>query len=196
VIVEDYDRSVFINCPFDSRYLPLLHAVTFAVLDCGFFARSALEVEDGGEVRIRKLMRIIRESRYGIHDISRVQLDSRNRLPRFNMPLELGLFLGAQEFGAREQRTKRSLILDRDRYRYQRFCSTSRGRTSARTATIPRWRPRRCARCWPRPWAGRRASPARQGSWRGTPSSARSFPRSAARCSSGSRNCSSWSSAR
>jgi hypothetical protein len=33
-----------------------------------------------------------------------VQLDAANRLPRFNMPLELGLFLGAQEYGSGAQK--------------------------------------------------------------------------------------------
>ncbi len=122
-----YDRNVFLNCPFDPAYRRLFEALLFAVHDCGFQARCALEVEDAGEERIRKIKRIIRECRYGIHDISRVQLDSRNKLPRFNMPLELGLFLGAQEYGDRTQREKRSLILDREPFRYQKFCSDIAG---------------------------------------------------------------------
>jgi len=123
----DYDRSVFLNCPFDARYRPLFHALVFAVYECGFVARTALEADDGGEERIRKIKRIIRECRYGIHDISRVQLDSKSRLPRFNMPLELGLFLGAREYGSGVQKLKRTLILDRERYRYQQFCSDIAG---------------------------------------------------------------------
>lgn len=89
--------------------------------------RCALEAEDSGEERIRKIKRIIRECRYGIHDISRVQLDAVNRLPRFNMPLELGLFLGAQEYGSGIQKQKRSLVLDSEPYRYQKFCSDIAG---------------------------------------------------------------------
>lgn len=122
-----YERSVFINCPFDTRYRPLFRATVFTVHDCGFVARSALEVEDSGEERIRKIKRIIRESRYGIHDISRVQSDPATGFPRFNMPLELGLFMGAQEYGDKEQRRKRSLVLDTEPYRYQKFCSDIAG---------------------------------------------------------------------
>jgi hypothetical protein len=99
----------------------------FAIHDCGFEARCALETEDSGEERIRKIKRIIRECRFGVHDISRVQLDAVNRLPRFNMPLELGLFLGAQEYGSGAQKQKRSLILDTEPYRYQKFCSDIAG---------------------------------------------------------------------
>lgn len=122
-----YARRVFINCPFDAEYRPLFHAMVFAVHDCGFRAHCALEAEDSGEERIRKIKRIIRECGCGIHDISRVQLDAANRLPRFNMPLELGLFLGAQEYGSGEQRLKRSLVLDTEPYRYQKFCSDIAG---------------------------------------------------------------------
>lgn len=125
--MEEYHRCVFLNCPFDPGYLPLLHAVTFAVLDCGFHPRSALEAEDGGEVRMRKIQRMIRESRYGIHDLSRVQPDAPDGLARVNIPLELGLFMGAQEYGAGRQKTKRSLILDREGKRYQQFCSDIAG---------------------------------------------------------------------
>jgi hypothetical protein len=122
-----YSQNVFINCPFDQKHKPLFRAMVFAVFDCGFIARCALESEDGGEVRIRKIIQIMRESRYGIHDISRIELDRGTRLPRFNMPLELGMFLGAREFGHREQRLKSCLILDRERYRYQAFCSDIAG---------------------------------------------------------------------
>jgi hypothetical protein len=118
---------VFINCPFDAGYRPIFNAIVFAVHDCGFRAHCALEAEDSGEERIRKIKRIIRECACGIHDISRVELDATNALPRFNMPLELGLFLGAQEYGSGEQRQKRSLVLDTDPYRYQKFCSDIAG---------------------------------------------------------------------
>jgi len=85
-----YDGNVFINCPFDAGYRPLLNAIVFAIQDCGLFARCAMEVQDSGEVRITKIKRIIRQCRHGIHDISRVELDAATGLPRFNMPLELG----------------------------------------------------------------------------------------------------------
>lgn len=122
-----HGRDVFINCPFDAKYRPLLRALVFAVHDCGFHARSALEVEDSGEVRVQKILRIIGESPYAIHDISRVEVDDRTKLPRFNMPLELGLFLGAKAFGDAAQQAKRCIVLDREPFRYQTFCSDIAG---------------------------------------------------------------------
>jgi len=139
------DQSVFLNVPFDRQYQPLFQAIVFAVFDCGFRARCALEVDDGSQVRLDKLCGLIRECRYGIHDISRTELD--RRLPRFNMPLELGLFLGAKRFGSGSQRLKNCLILDREPYRFQRFCSdiagqdirAHRNRTDLAVSMVRNW---------------------------------------------------------
>ena len=123
----DYDRNVFINCPFDADYQRLFYAIVFAVFDCGFIPRCALESRDGGQARIEKIYGIIPECRYGIHDISRTEIDGEPPLPRFNTPLELGIFLGAKRYGNERQREKVCLVLDRERYRYQRFCSDIAG---------------------------------------------------------------------
>lgn len=120
-------EGVFINVPFDRRYKKLFDALVFAVHDCGFLARGAREQDDSSQVRLLKLFDIVGACRYGIHDLSRVTLDSANRLPRFNMPLELGIFLGAKRFGGATQAKKSCLILDRDPYRYQIFCSDIAG---------------------------------------------------------------------
>lgn len=123
----DYNVNVFVNCPFDEAYLSLMEAIIFAIHDCGFIARSALEADDSAEVRIEKIAKIIKACKYGIHDISRTELSVATCLPRFNMPLELGLFLGARRFGSKDDKTKACLVLDSDKYRYQRFCSDIAG---------------------------------------------------------------------
>ena len=107
-----YANSVFINCPFSDDFYPLLRAITFAVLDCGFYPRSALEIIDGGDIRLQKIETLIEECKFGIHDLSNMALDPASHLPRFNMPLELGLFLGAKRFGDKQQTSKRLIILD------------------------------------------------------------------------------------
>lgn len=122
-----YFEQVFINCPFDGEYRPMFEALVFAVHDCGFVARCALELEDASQVRIDKIQSIIGACGLGIHDISRTELDPTWGLPRFNMPLELGLFLGAKKYGTGEQRKKLALILDRDPFRYQKYCSDIAG---------------------------------------------------------------------
>ena len=121
-----YAASVFINCPFDLNYRPMLFAATFAILDCGYQPRCAQEEEDGGAVRIEKIKQIIQDCKFGLHDISETTLGI-NGLPRFNMPFELGLFLGARQFGDSGQKGKVTLIVDREPYRYQAFLSDIAG---------------------------------------------------------------------
>jgi hypothetical protein len=126
-MVRTYENSVFINCPFDPEYWPLFEAIVFAVYDCGFFPRCALEVDDSSQVRIEKITRMIRASRLSIHDISRIETGGDPPLPRFNMPLELGMFLGAKAFGNGDQKKKAGIVLDSEPYRYQRYISDIAG---------------------------------------------------------------------
>lgn len=121
------DEDVFINCPFSADYAEKFNAITFTVIRSGLTPRCAREADDAGENRFDKICRIIKASRFGVHDISKTELDAGSGLPRFNMPLELGLFLGARKFGGRTQSTKRTLVLDREPYRYQQFISDIAG---------------------------------------------------------------------
>ena len=122
-----YNNSVFLNVPFDRSYKRLFEAAIFAIHDCGFIARSAKEDEDSSTPRVEKIYQLIQESKYGIHDISRVTLDHKNRLPRFNMPLELGIWLGATRYGNKKDHLKRALVFDKVEHRYQKFCSDISG---------------------------------------------------------------------
>jgi hypothetical protein len=122
------NRDVFINCPFDSDYQEFFQAIVFVVTRSGFLARSALETDDSSQNRFDKICRIIEGCRYGIHDISRTELDAFSHLPRFNMPFELGVFFGAKRFGEKRRHgLKRCIILDTDSFRYQKFISDISG---------------------------------------------------------------------
>ncbi|MBJ7485632.1 MAG: hypothetical protein JHC99_13140 [Brevundimonas sp.] len=120
-------RDVFINCPFDEGYQSIFRALVFTIIRSGFRPRCALEVDDATRNRLSVIMDIIEECRFGVHDISRTELDGDPALPRFNMPLELGLFLGAKRYGSEAQAVKRCIILDVERYRFQRFISDIAG---------------------------------------------------------------------
>lgn len=122
-----YEHGVFVNCPMDNGYLPVMQAVVFALYDCGYEAHSALEVTDASQVRFEKINSLIAGCQFGVHDISRTELDAATGLPRFNMPLELGLFLGAKRFGTGKQKQKNCLVMDVERYRYQKFISDIAG---------------------------------------------------------------------
>lgn len=112
------NTDVFINCSFDDDFLEVFRAIVFAVKACGFEPRTALDVHDAGDIRIDKIKRLISGCDYGIHDLSAVALDKATSLPRFNMPLELGMSLGAKWYGGPKQKRKRILVLDETAHQY------------------------------------------------------------------------------
>jgi len=75
-------RSVFINCPFDPEYRPLLRASCFAVMACGYAPRCALDYSDSGLVRFTEIVNMIAACDRSIHDISRVELEALRRARR------------------------------------------------------------------------------------------------------------------
>jgi len=121
------ENHVFINCPLDEQYRPLFEALVFAIHDMGFVARHALEITNPSRSRLEYMLTIISECKYAVHDISRTELDPVHRVPRFNVPLELGLYLGSKVFGDGTQRSKNLLIMDKEPFRYQRFISDLAG---------------------------------------------------------------------
>lgn len=126
-MVETRSNSVFVNCPFDREYAPIHDAIIFAILACGFKARSGLEIADSGELRLLKIVRLLGSAKFSIHDLSRIELDPESALPRFNMPLELGIALGMKHLGRRSVIDHALLILDAEPFRYLRFASDLAG---------------------------------------------------------------------
>lgn len=119
-------KSVFINCPFDDGYKPILRAMVFTILASGYHPRCALDATDGADVRVGKIAAMIGECDWGIHDLSRIEVDTAG-IPRFNMPMELGLHLGARLFGEGRHRRKRALILEAEPHRYDAVLSDISG---------------------------------------------------------------------
>lgn len=122
-----FERSVFINCPFDSDYAPLLQAMLFTVIDLGLHPRIATESIDSGALRLEKIWLLIENSMLSIHDLSRAQATAPGEFYRLNMPFELGLDYGCRQFGGRGRARKRILILEERPYRYQASLSDLAG---------------------------------------------------------------------
>lgn len=123
---KEYGQNVFINCPFDDDYAPIFESIVFAINDAGFRPKCARERLDSSQVRLQKIIELISASRYSIHDLSRTTLDSATSLPRFNMPLELGIDLGCKAFNP-DCVDKSLLIFDSEQYRFQKFVSDLSG---------------------------------------------------------------------
>jgi hypothetical protein len=114
-----FESNIFINCPFDKDYYGLLRPILFTVIYLGFKPRISLERNDSGESRIAKILELIEESKYAIHDLSRIKARKAGDVFRLNMPFELGLDVGCKNFGSGDLSQKRCLILEAEKYRYQ-----------------------------------------------------------------------------
>lgn len=114
--------NVFVNVPFDDDYAPLFDALIFTITACGYRVRCALEETDSGDIRLDKLVRMIAASPRSIHDLSRTELGE-NELPRFNMPFELGMSLGAKRFGGRSHRADKIKIMVAEPYKLPAYVS-------------------------------------------------------------------------
>jgi hypothetical protein len=124
---RDFDHNVFVNCPFDKDYTTLLRPLLFTIIHLGLNPRIALESRNSGAPRIDKIVSLIRESAYAIHDLSRSKAIRKGELYRMNMPFELGLDVGCQKFSTRRRIAKKCLILDAESYRYQAALSDIAG---------------------------------------------------------------------
>ena len=121
-----FDNRVFINCPFEDSYNNLFNASIFTVLACGFYPISALEYNDGS-LRLEKIYDLVKGCRYGIHDLSMVTLDTKNNLPRFNMPFELGVDYGCKAYGAGSAKRKRFLLFESSKHELGKYLSDLAG---------------------------------------------------------------------
>lgn len=95
--------SVFLNVPYDSAFENLYLAYIAGLSAFGLIPRATLEIPTS-QRRLERILRLIEECAYSIHDLSRVQLDGRSpRVPRFNMPFELGLAVSQNTFNRRQR---------------------------------------------------------------------------------------------
>jgi hypothetical protein len=125
--VDEFERSVFVNCPFDAEYAPILQGLLFTLIQAGFLPRIALEAPDSGTVRVQRICAMIETSRLSIHDLSRCQASAAGEYYRLNMPFELGVDYGCRMFSTDHRALKRMLILEEEQYRYQATLSDFAG---------------------------------------------------------------------
>lgn len=127
MVKDAFERCVFINCPFDEEYEPILQAVLFCVVYLGLVPRIATERSDAGESRLEKIRELVENSKYSIHDLSRCQAVDEGEYFRLNMPFELGVDYGCRHYGGRRFRAKKILVLEEERFRYQAAISDIAG---------------------------------------------------------------------
>jgi hypothetical protein len=84
------EKSVFLNIPFDGRYRTLFVALVAGLTALGRSPRCDLEISTG-KSRMDRICDLIESCGASVHDLSRVTLSGPLRIPRFNMPFELGI---------------------------------------------------------------------------------------------------------
>lgn len=121
-----YETNVFINCPFDDDYLILFRPLLFTILYLELEPKISQTISSSN-IRINQIKEHIRNSKFGIHDLSRCKPLKKNELPRFNMPYEMGLDAGCMEYGGKRFKDKKILILETDKFQYQKVISDIAG---------------------------------------------------------------------
>lgn len=122
-----FKDNIFINCPFDAAYEPILQAILFCLIYLGFEPRIASERRDSSEYRLEKIVGLIISAKYSIHDLSHAQARDAGEFYRLNMPFELGIDYGCRQFMGGKFQDKRFLILEEERHRYKAALSDLAG---------------------------------------------------------------------
>ena len=116
---------VFLNIPYDKKFERLFLAYIAGISAFGMVPHATLEIPDSSR-RLEKILKLARSCEYSVHDLSRVQLDpAKPRVPRFNMPFELGLCVA--DANRREGQRQNWFIFEAEANRVDKSLSDLRG---------------------------------------------------------------------
>jgi hypothetical protein len=113
-------ESVFLNIPYDDAFENLYLAYIVGLTQLGLAINAALAVPNQG--RLATIIELMDKSDFSIHDLSRVEVS--RGVPRFNMPVELGLALYRSHITNGQHGV---FIFERKQYRAQRSTSDVNG---------------------------------------------------------------------
>jgi hypothetical protein len=117
-------KGVFLNVPYDEEFRSLYIAYIVGLCQLGFVPHLASEIP-GGDRRLNKIVKLIQSCRYSIHDLSRIELSTAPlAVPRFNMPLELGMTITWQILNPKRHTW---FVWESESYRLQRSASDLNG---------------------------------------------------------------------
>ena len=117
-------NSVFLNIPYDQEFSSLYVAYIVGLCQLKLVPHLASEIP-GGDRRLNRIFKLIQSCRYSIHDLSRVEVSvSTTAVPRFNMPLELGMTITWQSLHPSRHSW---FVWESEPYRLQRSASDLNG---------------------------------------------------------------------
>jgi hypothetical protein len=113
-------ESVFLNIPYDDDFETLYLAYIVGLTKLGLKINVTLAAPNQG--RLAKIIELIEESDFSIHDLSRIELSK--GIPRFNMPVELGIALYRSHIRKEKHQVH---VFESEPYRTQRSTSDVNG---------------------------------------------------------------------
>ena len=113
-------ESVFLNIPYDKQFEDLYLAYIVGLTQLGLRVNATLAIPNQG--RLESIIQLIEQSDFSIHDLSRIELSE--GIPRFNMPVELGLALYRSHIAKGRHRV---FVFESKAYRAQRSTSDING---------------------------------------------------------------------
>jgi hypothetical protein len=122
-----FDNTVFINCPFDEAYAPLLESAIFTCVYLGFHPLLASISSETGEYRLEKIIGMIKQAKYSIHDLSRSKALKKGDEFRMNMPFEFGIDFGLRHSGRGRLKDKKFLVFEAAKFDLKRALSDTAG---------------------------------------------------------------------
>ena len=123
---SERNQCVFINLAYDETLQDIFVAYLTGVVSLGWTPRAAIETYDTAKSRLQRIYALITQCRYSFHDLSFVALDGKSFLPRFNMPLELGIAI-VEHYRTEGRLRHEWFAFDSEAYRLQRSTSDLNG---------------------------------------------------------------------
>ncbi len=121
-----YNNNVFINCPFDKNYREIVEKLVFILQFYGFEVLMSVNKSSSHD-RLNEIIKMIIKSKYTFHDLSRHEAQKKGEIARFNMPFELGIDFGCNQF-VKNRQNKIIAILDSSPHKYDVHSSDLSGR--------------------------------------------------------------------
>jgi hypothetical protein len=117
-------KAVFLNIPYDEEFSGLYVSYVVGLYSLNLVPHIASEIP-GGVRRLERILALIQNCRYSIHDLSRVELGAKpGSTPRFNMPLELGMTISWADLNPDDHTW---FVFESEPYRIQRSTSDLNG---------------------------------------------------------------------
>lgn len=77
-----FEDNIFINCPFDKEYKPILKILVFSSIYLGYKPLLS-ETINSADSRVEGIQDLISQAKYSIHDLSRMESTKKKRVSSF-----------------------------------------------------------------------------------------------------------------